>query len=147
MEIPETHPLQQLFVELVSRHYAEEIGIRDPQIVGYVAHLLAEFCDAEQLLKIRNAAIQNGASYFTFGVSVELNVEGRIEVIDGSHEADYASGDEIVETDVTRQPVVNPPGNQPDLRKVLQHERLAPQRGVSIDGGFVSVYAGSHVEV
>ena len=56
MEIPETHPLQQLFLELVGRHYAEEIGIRDPQLVGYVAHLLAEFCDAEQLLKIRNAA-------------------------------------------------------------------------------------------
>src|SRR5260370_11725699 len=56
MEIPGTHPLQQLFLELVSRHYAEEIGIRDPQVVSYVAHLLSEFCDAEQLLKIRNAA-------------------------------------------------------------------------------------------
>ena len=56
MEIPETHPLQQLFRELVGHHYAEEIGIRDPQVVSYVAHLLAEFCDAEQLLKIRNAA-------------------------------------------------------------------------------------------
>ena len=56
MEISESHPLQQLFLELVGRHYAEEIGIRDPQLVGYVAHLLAEFCDAEQLLKIRNAA-------------------------------------------------------------------------------------------
>ncbi len=33
MDIPETHPLQQLFLELVGRHYAEEIGIRDPQIV------------------------------------------------------------------------------------------------------------------
>ena len=54
--IPESHPLQKLFVELVGRHYAEEIGIRDPQIVGYVAHLLSEFCDAEQLFKIRNAA-------------------------------------------------------------------------------------------
>ncbi len=54
--IPETHPLQQLFRELVGRHYAEEIGIRDPQVVSYVAHLLSEFCDAEQLLKIRNAA-------------------------------------------------------------------------------------------
>ncbi len=41
--IPETHPLQQLFLELVGRHYAEEIGIRDPQVVGYVAHLLSEF--------------------------------------------------------------------------------------------------------
>ena len=55
MGIPETHPLQQLFLELVGRHYAEEIGIRDPQVVNYVAQLLSEFCDAEQLLKIRNA--------------------------------------------------------------------------------------------
>jgi hypothetical protein len=54
--IPETHPLQQLFNELVGRHYAAEIGIRDPQVVGYVAHLLSEFCDAEQLFRIRSAA-------------------------------------------------------------------------------------------
>jgi hypothetical protein len=54
--VPEDHPLQQLFVELVGRHYAEQIGIRDPQIVAYVAHLMAEFCDVEQLFKIRNAA-------------------------------------------------------------------------------------------
>ncbi len=54
--IPESHPLQQLFVELVGRHYAEQIGIRDPQIVAYVAHLMTEFCDAEQLFKIRDAA-------------------------------------------------------------------------------------------
>ena len=54
--IPETHPLQQLFTELVGRHYAHEIGIRDPQVVGYVSHLLAEFCDVEQLCKIRNAS-------------------------------------------------------------------------------------------
>ena len=54
--IPETHPLQQLFMELVGRHYAHEIGIRDPQVVGYVAHLLAEFCDAEQMGKVRNAS-------------------------------------------------------------------------------------------
>lgn len=54
--IPESHPLQQLFIKLVGHHYAEQIGIRDPQVVAYVAHLLAEFCDAEQLFKIRNAA-------------------------------------------------------------------------------------------
>ena len=54
--IPESHPLQQLFEDLVGRHYAEEIGIRDPQVVAYVSHLLTEFCDAEQLFKIRNGA-------------------------------------------------------------------------------------------
>jgi len=54
--IPDDHPLQKLFMELVARHYAEEIGIRDPELIGYVAHLLTEFCDAEQLFKIRNSA-------------------------------------------------------------------------------------------
>src|SRR5215813_5442803 len=54
--IPESHPLRQFFTEMVGRHYAEEIGIRDPQLISYVAHLLTEFCDAEQLFKIRNAA-------------------------------------------------------------------------------------------
>jgi hypothetical protein len=53
--IPESHPLQQLFKELVARHYAEEIGIRDPQIVGYVAQLLADFIEVDQMHKIRNA--------------------------------------------------------------------------------------------
>jgi hypothetical protein len=56
--IPESHPLQQLFVELVGRHYAEEIGIRDPQLISYVAHLLTEFCDVEELFRIRNAGGQ-----------------------------------------------------------------------------------------
>src|SRR5262249_25208075 len=52
----ESHPLERMFVEMVGRHFAEEIGIRDPQVVNYVAHLLSEFCDADQLYKIRNAA-------------------------------------------------------------------------------------------
>jgi hypothetical protein len=54
--IPESHPLQELFQDLVGRHYAEEIGIRDPQVVAYVSHLLAEFCEADQLFKIHDAA-------------------------------------------------------------------------------------------
>jgi len=48
----ESHPLEQFFLELVGRRYAEEIGIRDPQIVNYVASMLADFCDAKQLFKI-----------------------------------------------------------------------------------------------
>jgi hypothetical protein len=53
--IPETHSLQELFQDLVGRHYAEEIGIRDPQVIAYVSHLLAEFCETDQVHKIRNA--------------------------------------------------------------------------------------------
>jgi len=53
--ISEDHPLQQLFLNWwgVIR---QEIGIRDPQIVSYVAHLALGVCDAEQLVKIRNTA-------------------------------------------------------------------------------------------
>src|SRR5437763_3104310 len=54
--IPESHPLQNLFQDLVGHHYAEEIGIRDPQIVAYVSHLLAEFCETDQLYKVRDSA-------------------------------------------------------------------------------------------
>ena len=52
--VPETHPLQQLFQDLVGQHYADEVGIRDQQVVGYVSNLLAEFCETEQLFKIRD---------------------------------------------------------------------------------------------
>jgi len=54
--IPESHPLQDLFQDLVGQHYAQEIGIRDPEIIAYVSHLMAEFCEAEQLFKVRDAA-------------------------------------------------------------------------------------------
>src|ERR1700731_5488659 len=54
--ISEAHPLQQRFQELVGRPDAEEIRLRDPQLVAYVAHLLAEFCDADQLFKIHDTA-------------------------------------------------------------------------------------------
>ena len=54
--ISDDHPLQKLFMELVARHYAHEIGIRDPELVGYVSHLLTEFCDAEPLFKLQNTA-------------------------------------------------------------------------------------------
>jgi hypothetical protein len=53
--IPESEPLEQFFLDLVGRRYAEEIGIRDPKIVNYVASLLAEFCDVKQLFKICTA--------------------------------------------------------------------------------------------
>ncbi len=54
--IPESHPLQQLFRELVSENYAIGVGLRDPQISSYVASVLADFCEVDQLYKIRDAA-------------------------------------------------------------------------------------------
>jgi hypothetical protein len=54
--IPESHPLRNLFTELVDRHYTEELRMRDPELSGYVANILAEFCELDQLFKLRNAA-------------------------------------------------------------------------------------------
>lgn len=54
--IPDSHPLRSLFVELVDRHYSDEVGMRDPEVSSYVANILAEFCEVDQLSKLRNAA-------------------------------------------------------------------------------------------
>jgi hypothetical protein len=52
----ESHPLNQMFLELVRRNFDEFVGIRDPEISDYVANLLGEFCNCDQLYKIRDAA-------------------------------------------------------------------------------------------
>ena len=52
--IPEGHPLQQLFLELVNSEFSHTLGLRDPQLSGYVANMLTEFCEVEQLYKIRD---------------------------------------------------------------------------------------------
>ena len=54
--IAESHPLRQLFQELVTHHYSAMLGLRDPQISAYVASVLTEFCETDQLYKIRDAA-------------------------------------------------------------------------------------------
>jgi hypothetical protein len=53
--VPESHPLQQLFLELVNRHYSEDVGVRDTAVCHYVAGVLTDFCETENLFKIRNA--------------------------------------------------------------------------------------------
>jgi hypothetical protein len=53
--IPESNSLRELFSELVEEHFDHQIGLRDSDVKQYVTDLLTEFCDARQLLKIRNA--------------------------------------------------------------------------------------------
>ena len=53
--ISESNPLQRFFYELVERNY-EEVGVRNSEVQAYVANLLAEFCDSENLYKIRDQA-------------------------------------------------------------------------------------------
>ena len=52
--VPESSLLQQFFNHIVERNY-EEVGIRAPEVHAYVATLLTEFCEMENLYKIKNA--------------------------------------------------------------------------------------------
>jgi len=52
------NPLQELFSELVTRNFSSTIRLRDPQISAYVANMLTEFCDVDQLYKVRDASGQ-----------------------------------------------------------------------------------------
>ena len=51
-----SNPLGDFFLELVNTHFDREVGLRDEQVKSYVAALLTDFCEVEQLYKIRNAA-------------------------------------------------------------------------------------------
>lgn len=53
-EIPETHPLHRLFRGLTESTFMEELGIGDPNLVGYVAGMLARFVPSEGVWKIRD---------------------------------------------------------------------------------------------
>ena len=53
--ISESHPLRTFFIELVTEHFENSLGMRDEELTEYVAAMLSEFCEAEQLYKIRNA--------------------------------------------------------------------------------------------
>jgi hypothetical protein len=53
--IPESHPLQELFTELIHHHFERDLALRDGEIQDYVANVLTEFCECEQFFKIRNA--------------------------------------------------------------------------------------------
>jgi hypothetical protein len=54
--IPLEHSLRQLFHEVVSECYDSHLGLRDAEISSYVADLLTEFCHAENVYRIRDAA-------------------------------------------------------------------------------------------
>jgi hypothetical protein len=53
--IPGEHVLRQMFHEVVADCYATYSGIRDPEVTTYVADLLTEFTEAENLYRIRDA--------------------------------------------------------------------------------------------
>jgi hypothetical protein len=56
MTIADSHPLRSFFQECVQEHFHQDIGLRDQELQSYVVTVLTDFCDAEQLCKIRDSA-------------------------------------------------------------------------------------------
>jgi hypothetical protein len=48
--------LLEFFTPLVSEKFAGTLGMDDPEVSGYVAQMLSDFCDAEELFKLKDAA-------------------------------------------------------------------------------------------
>ena len=53
--IPEGHAIREFFTTMVEKHYREQAGVRDEEIIGYVANLLVEFCESEQMYLVKTA--------------------------------------------------------------------------------------------
>jgi hypothetical protein len=51
--VSESNPLHQFFTAMVEHNY-DEIGVRSVEVQIYVATLLTEFCEAENLYKIKS---------------------------------------------------------------------------------------------
>jgi hypothetical protein len=53
MQAP-VHPLESFFHQAVRNSYEGRLGLNDPEVTGYVAHLLCEFSSADKLYKMRD---------------------------------------------------------------------------------------------
>lgn len=53
--ISDSHPLHQLFLELVHRHFSNDVAVHERAVSEYVARILTDFCEVQNLRKIRNA--------------------------------------------------------------------------------------------
>ena len=51
--IPESHSLHSLFGELIQQHFDHDIALRDSEVQDYVVNMLTEFCEVDQVFKIR----------------------------------------------------------------------------------------------
>jgi hypothetical protein len=50
----QSHSLEPFFHQAVRNSYEGKLGLNDPDVTGYVAHLLCEFSQSDNLYKVRN---------------------------------------------------------------------------------------------
>ncbi len=48
------HPLEPFFHEALHNSYEVKLGLNDPEVTGYLARMLCEFSEAENLFKLRD---------------------------------------------------------------------------------------------
>ena len=53
MQAP-SHPLEPFFQQAVRNSYEGKLGLNDPDVTAYVAHLLCEFSESDKLYKVRD---------------------------------------------------------------------------------------------
>ena len=56
VESNQVHPLERFFQQAVRNSYEGRLGLHEPGLTEYVAHLLCEFSEAKNLYKLRNEA-------------------------------------------------------------------------------------------
>lgn len=54
MQQPAPDPLEQFFHQAVRNSYEGKLGLHDPDVTGYVAHLLCDFSRSDKLYKFRD---------------------------------------------------------------------------------------------
>ena len=50
----QAHPLEPFFQQAVRNSYECKLGLNDPDVTAYVAHLLCEFSESDKLYKVRD---------------------------------------------------------------------------------------------
>ena len=50
----QTHPLEPFFKQAVRNSYEGKLGLNDPDVTAYVAHLLCEFSESDKLYMVRD---------------------------------------------------------------------------------------------
>ena len=50
----QAHPLESFFQQAVRNSYEGKLGLHDPEVTSYVAHLLCEFSEADKLYSVRD---------------------------------------------------------------------------------------------
>ena len=51
----QAHPLEPFFKQIVRNSYEGRLGLKDPDVTGYIARLLCEFSESDKLYKVRDA--------------------------------------------------------------------------------------------